>query len=103
MDLVINDEVITGITVKEAAAAAGELSGTLAFINADAQTILVEVIDSTGKRVNMTIERGSGAKILGTDGSTIKLRNLNIGDQVQLYGSYEGVKFIPSLIIVRVD
>ena len=101
--LVINDEVITGITVKEAAAAAGELSGTLAFINADAQTILVEVIDSTGKRVNMTIELGSGAKILGTDGSTIKLRNLNIGDQVQLYGSYEGVKFIPSLIIVRVD
>lgn len=86
LTLTVSGGEVRSIQVDEAGAGAGEVSGTILFINPSDRTVLL-------KRANgatVTVKIPSGVSIQDGEGKKTDLSGLARGDSLRVQGSYEG-------------
>lgn len=76
-------------------------TGTVEYINEDAGVIVLSVINpNTGEKENIRIDITSKTTFIDTVGSTVKLRYVDIGDEVIVIGTYDGGIFTAKTVIL---
>lgn len=95
ISMVADGERLSAIEVDNATVSANSITGTVVFVNTGDKTILFK---ESGSDTPISVST-SGAKIMSTDGNTLKLSDLDIGDNLVVYGSYTGLVFNATMIL----
>lgn len=98
VSLVVNSDQVVSIEVDQDAGSSTQLTGTVLYVNTSDRTILLQWNDSAGM-TSVTTVKASGATVLDVAGGGLSLSNLETGDVVQVYGSYDGLDFRATLVI----
>lgn len=96
--MVVNGTLIASIDIQQSGTVDGQISGTIIYVDTSAKTILLRVVDTAGNEQLVTV-KASGASVLEWDGGSAYLRNLEVGDTLQINGSYDGADFVAKLIL----
>lgn len=96
--MVVSGEQIASIEIQSAASADGQISGTIIYVNSSSKSILLRVVDAAGNEQIVTVD-AKDATIMGWDGSSVYLRNLAVGDSLQVNGVYDGATFVAKLVL----
>lgn len=96
--MVVNGDQIASIEIQSAASADGQISGTVIFVNTSDKEILLRVVDAGGNEQLVTVDV-KDATIMGWDGGSVYLRNLEAGNTLQVNGAYSGATFVAKLIL----
>lgn len=86
---------LSSIEVKNATVSNNKMEGTVVYINTSDKTILFK---ESGAESPISIS-ASSAKIMSTTGSTLRLSDLAAGDNLTIYGSYNGLVFYATMIL----
>ena len=102
-DFVISDGEITSINIVVALTESNRVSGSVVFINTRDQSLLLEITHDNGTRSNITVQLKTSTKILNaTSGANVYFNALEIYDELDIYGAYDGdMLFESTIIIVR--
>lgn len=96
VELVVSGGKILAINLPESLPESQQRSGMVISLDASKGTMFVKEAD--GSLLSVSVP--GSAKVIDTSGKTITLRNLAVGDQVQVYGSEgDGGVFIATLVI----
>lgn len=95
VDLVISGEELVSITITAASTSSTELNGTAIYVNTSDQTIFLKLEDSS----LVTVEVPSSCRIVDTAGTSLTLKSLPAGAQLQVFGSYNSGTFTATLIL----
>lgn len=93
---------VISITVKEksdTSASSEQITGTVLYVNTTDKTILLRTADAAGIEYIVTVNTPTGTTIMTVEGSYLSLSKLVIGDDLILYGSYDGGEFDANLVI----
>ena len=96
VSLLADGDKLSSVEVTEATTVANEMRGSVVYVNTEEKTILFRDVNGDGTPISVDV---SGAKYMGTDGSTLRLTNLNTGDNLVIYGSYNGLIFHADLVL----
>lgn len=83
------------IEVNNATVSSDKLEGTVVYVNTSDKTILFK---ENGAESPISIA-ASSAKVMSTSGTTLKLSDLAAGDNLTIYGSYNGLVFQATMIL----
>ena len=97
IDLVTSGDELVSITITAVSTNSTELNGTAIYINASDQTIFLKLEDST----LVTVEVPSSARIVDTAGTSLTLKSLPAGTQLQVFGSYSNGVFSATLVLKK--
>ena len=98
--LTIVNGLVTEVKLTGGSAATGELVGNVLFVNVSDKVILLETESArVDNRVSVSVP--STARIMTVTGGTVTLSGIELGDQLQVYGSYKGDEFIATMVIVK--
>ena len=89
---------VTRVELDDSAAAAGELTGKVLYVNAGDRVILLESDNGQG-RVSVSVP--TSAKIMRVTGTTVSLNSLEAGASLQIFGSYKGEQFEATMVLVK--
>ena len=89
---------VTRVELDDSAAAAGELTGKVLYVNAGDRVILLENDNGQG-RVSVSVP--TSAKIMRVTGTTVSLSSLEAGASLQIFGSYKGEQFEATMVLVK--
>ena len=89
---------VTRVELDDSAAAAGELTGKVLYVNAGDRVILLESDNGQG-RVSVSVP--TSAKIMRVTGTTVSLSSLEAGASLQIFGSYKGEQFEATMVLVK--
>lgn len=98
--LTIVNGLVTEVKLTGGTAATGELTGTVLFVNTSDKVILLA---TEGARVDgrVSVSVPSTAKIMNLSGSSVSLSNIDLGDQLQVFGAYKGDEFVATMVLVK--
>ena len=96
--MVVSGDQIASIEIQSAATVDGQITGTVIYVNTSSKEILLRVVDTAGNEQLVTVD-AKNATVMGWDGSTVYLRNLAVGDSLQVNGAYDGATFVAKLIL----
>ena len=88
---------MVSIEVEKSSTSSNKLTGTVLATDTTARTITIKPENSAGD-VIVTADV-SNANLINVAGGAFSLSNLAPNEVVELYGSYEGAKFIATLVI----
>ncbi len=98
--LTIVNGLVTKIELNGGSAATGELAGTVLFVNEDDRIVLLETTGGQAdNRVSVSIP--SSVKILTVAGKNMDLEDIELGNQLQVFGSYKGETFEATMVLVK--
>ena len=86
---------LASIEVNNATVSSDKLEGTVVYVNTGDKTILFK---ENGAESPISIT-ASSAKVMSTGGTTLKLSDLETGDNLTIYGSYNGLVFQATMIL----
>ena len=98
ISMVVDGDQILSIEVDRSSQSSNQINATVLYVNRDEKEILVQRTDSTGTTTAMTVDV-SDATLLTVSGSSLSLREIEVGDPVTIYGSYDGLTFQATLLI----
>ncbi|NCB63147.1 MAG: S-layer homology domain-containing protein [Clostridia bacterium] len=96
--MVVSGDQIASIEIQSAAAVDGQISGTVIYVNTSSKEILLRVVDAGGNEQLVTVN-AKNATVMGWDGSSVYLRNIEVGNTLQVNGAYDGATFVAKLIL----
>lgn len=99
--MVVNGDQVSAIEVQQAVTSGTQLNGTVVYVSTerDNQYIYLRSLDELGNESLVTVTVTSSTKFLEWDGSEIKLKTLEVGDYLQVNGSYDGGDFAGTVIL----
>jgi hypothetical protein len=99
--LLVSGGQVISVEVKSTASSASstELTGTVLYVNTADKTLLLRLTDLSGTDYVITVNAPYGTAVLGTDGGSLSLYTLAIGDTVTVYGAYRNAEFDARVII----
>lgn len=89
---------VTRVELNDSAAAAGELTGKVLYVNAGDRVILLESDNGQG-RVSVSVP--TSAKVMRVTGTAVSLNSLEAGASLQIFGSYKGEQFEATMVLVK--
>lgn len=98
--LTIVNGLVTEVKLTGGTAATGELTGTVLFVNTSDKVILLET-ESARVDGRVSVSVPSTAKIMNVSGSSVSLSNIDLGDQLQVFGAYKGDTFVATMVLVK--
>lgn len=98
ISMVVDGDQILSIEVDKNTQSANQLTGTVLYVNTSAKEILLQTTDANGVTNAVTVST-SGAELRSATGSSLYLSDLETGDTVLLFGSYDGLTFRTTLLI----
>ncbi len=99
--LVVSGGQVVSVEVEDTATGTSstELTGTVLYVNTTDKTLLLRLTDSGGTDYIVTVNVPYGTAVLSTDGGSLSLSKLAIGDELTVYGEYDNGEFDASVII----
>ena len=70
------------------------------FVNTSDKVILLET-ESARVDGRVSVSVPSTAKIMNVSGSSVSLSNIDLGDQLQVFGAYKGDTFVATMVLVK--
>ena len=98
ISMVVDGDQILSIEVDKNTQSANQLTGTVLYVNTSGKEILLQTTDANGVTNAVTVS-ASSAELRSATGSSLYLSDLEIGDSVLLFGSYDGLTFRTTLLI----
>ena len=95
ISMLTDGERLVAIEVNNATVSSDKLEGTVVYVNTSDKTILFK---ENGAESPISIS-ASTAKIMSTGGATLRLSDLGSGDNLTIYGSYNGLVFQATMIL----
>ena len=95
--MVVSGDQVVSIEVEKSSTSSNKLTGTVLATDTTARTITIKPENSAGD-VIVTADV-SNANLINVAGGAFSLSNLSPNEVVEMYGSYEGAKFIATLVI----
>lgn len=95
ISMLADGERLSSIEVNNATVSGDKLEGTVIYVNTGDKTILFK---ESGAESPISIS-ASSAKIMSTGGAILKLSDLAAGDNLTIYGSYNGLVFYATMIL----
>mgnify|MGYP000010880254 FL=1 len=85
---------VVSIEVDRGSGSSSQLEGTVLVPNTKDKTLMVQLTDG-----NVLTADVSDASFMSASGSSTSLRQLEVGDRVQLFGDYKGAQFVATLVL----
>ena len=98
ISMVLEGDEILSIEVDKNTTSANQLSGTVLYVNTASKEILLQKTDTSGTTSVLTVD-ASAAELRSAAGGSLVLRDLESGDTVLVFGSYDGLTFKATLLI----
>jgi hypothetical protein len=95
--MVVSGEQVVSIEVAKSSVSSNKLTGTVLATDTTARTVTIKPEGSAGD-VIVTADV-TNANLINVAGGAFSLATLAPGDVVEMYGGYEGAKFVASLVI----
>lgn len=96
VSLAVSGSYVSDIIIQQVTDDSVTISGTVVYINTSEKTILIQ---SANQDTLVTVNVTSDTKYLEWDGTKIYLSDLEVGDLLQINGSYDGTEFDATLIL----
>ncbi len=98
ISMVVDGDQVLSIEVDKNTQSANQLTGTVLYVNTSAKEILIQTTDANGVTNAVTVSV-NGAELRSASGGSLNLSDLEIGNQLLLFGSYDGLTFRTTLLI----
>ena len=98
ISMVLDGEQILSIEVDRNTTSSGQITGTVLYVNTTDKEVLLQRTDANGTTTALTADLGN-AELRSADGQELSLRDLETGDTVLLFGSYDGLTFQATMLI----
>ncbi|HIY20946.1 MAG TPA: S-layer homology domain-containing protein [Candidatus Flavonifractor merdigallinarum] len=98
ISMVVDGDQVLSIEVDKNAQSSNQLTGTVLYVNTSNREILLQTTDSSGVTNAITVNVSS-AELRSAAGGALSIGNLAIGNQVLVFGAYDGLTFQATLLI----